>query len=198
MMTSTSTAPKSKSQFPLHISQYPFLCNRLMDQFYSCRRVDQSSNTTATMPRSYNIGNYPFYATSEPEPRDIIPQASPSRPNSMLYSNSPPAPHTTTPSYHASAVSALRSINARPPSPPSPSMGSTHFWPFNNRSPNSSFTRPSAGYFSSTYDGGYSNGYYTYDAGSSSMDRPLPPTRHPNRYNRPKSIELVTPMVGGR
>jgi hypothetical protein len=168
----------------------------------SCRRVDQSSSTTNSMPRSYAFGNYPFYAAGEPEPRDIIPQASPSRPSSMIYNRSPPTPTTPAPgSYHSSAVSALRSINARPPSPPSPLAGGGHFWPFSNRSaatsPSTSYSRPSAAYLSSTYDVGYNQGgYYTYDYGSNGIDRPLP-TRGPSQA-RPKSIELVTPMVGSR
>ncbi|CAI6088812.1 hypothetical protein V2G26_013772 [Clonostachys chloroleuca] len=169
----------------------------------NCRRVDQSSSATSSMPRSYGYGNYPFYSAGEPEPRDIIPQASPSRPSSTIYNHSPPTPTTpATTSYHTSALSALRSIHGRPPSPPSPSAGGSNFWPFNNNrsaatSPSTSYSRPSATYLSSTYDVGYNNGgYYTYDYGSNGMDRPLP-TRRPS-HARPKSIELVTPMVGGR
>ncbi len=177
----------------------------------ACRRVDQSSGSQSTMPRTYSSGNYPFYTAGTPEARDIIPPASPSRPNSMLFSNSPPITPDI-PNYHSSAVSALRSLNlnGRPPSPPSPAASSGgNFWPFGGgrsaaTSPSTSYNRPSAPYLSSTYDtgyssaygaGGYSAGHYHLSSGGlSSMDRPLP-SRTPSEYARPKSIELVTPMV---
>lgn len=155
------------------------------------------------MPRSYLSDHYPMFSPVETESaRDIIPQASPSRPSSMHFSNSPPVTPSGA-SYHGSAISSLRSLTARPPSPPSPTMGQGgNFWPFNNSrsaatSPSTSYTRPSAAYLSSTYDSGYSGGYYTYDVNSGRMDRPLPPSRHPS-HSRPQSIELVTPMVNGR
>lgn len=164
----------------------------------TCRRIDQSSGAQSTMPRSYATGNYPFYSAGSPEPKDIIPQASPSRPTSMHFSSSPPMTPGTT-AYHSSAISALRSLNlnARPPSPPSPTgSGNGHFWPFSGRSaatsPSTSYSRPSAPYLSSTYDAGYGGGYY--DLSSGGMDRPLP-SRNPSGHARPKSIELVTPMV---
>lgn len=154
--------------------------------------------------RHYSSGSsQAYYSAGSPEPRDIIPRASPSRPDSILLHNSPPTtPGTDSyagyyapqqPHYvHTSAVSALRSLNVRPPSPPSPTESSGgSLWPFSRSaatSPSTSYTRPSAGFFSSTFDGGY--GGYTYDAG----DRPLP-SRRPGGSARPKSIELVTPMV---
>ncbi|KAF4976205.1 hypothetical protein FZEAL_7097 [Fusarium zealandicum] len=164
---------------------------------FCCRRVDQTATSqSASSVRHYASVNYPFYSTGNPEPRDIIPRASPSRPSSMLLSSPPTTPGTGAAAYqHTSALSALRSLNARPPSPPSPTGSSSNLWPFSRSaatSPHNSYSRPSAAYFSSTYDGGYygSSGY-TYDG----MDRPLP-SRHPGGYSRPKSIELVTPMVG--
>jgi hypothetical protein len=168
-----------------------------------CRRVDQSSLSKADMPRSYLSEHYPLFLPGETEStRDIVPQASPSRPNSMHFSQSPP-PTPSTASYHGAAISSLRSLTTRPPSPPSPTTGSgPNFWPFTSHrsaatSPSTSYTRPSAMHLSSTYDNGYSGGYYTYDISSGRMDRPLPPSRHPSR-TRPQSIELVTPMVNGR
>jgi hypothetical protein len=50
--------------------------------------------------------------------------------------------------------------------------------------------------FSSTYDGTYySTGGVGGDYYGTSSDRPLP-SRRPTGYSRPKSIELVTPMLG--
>ncbi|OIW33614.1 hypothetical protein CONLIGDRAFT_185240 [Coniochaeta ligniaria NRRL 30616] len=165
-----------------------------------CRAYDQDSTTPASVYPSSHSSNltahYPYYAAGHPEPRDIIPRASPSRPSPSNYSP-PTTPNTAT---HTSAISALRSLTIRPPSPPSPSS-SYHpsIWPFSRSaatSPSNSYTRPASGMFSSTYDGGYyANGYGTsagYD-----MERPLP-SRRPGTYSRPKSIELVTPMIAGR
>lgn len=152
------------------------------------------------MPASPSFSAYPSsgYSPSSADFKDIIPRASPSRPNSMLLSNSPPTAsaygHSSSDYHHTSAVSALRSLNIRPPSPPSPG-GS--IWPFARSaatSPSTSYTRPSAGFFSSTYDSGYAtSGAYTYDA-PGPMDRPLPSV-HRSAHSRPKSIELVTPMI---
>ncbi|PNY27919.1 Uncharacterized protein TCAP_02161 [Tolypocladium capitatum] len=179
----------------------------------TCRRVDQSSSTSShhaapTHLRSYaSSSNYPSYALGNEEPRDIIPRASPSRPTSVHFSSSPPvSPGMTTAAstyhqHHTSAISALRSLNIGPPSPPSPTgSGGGGIWPFGRSvatSPGNSYTRPSAPYLSSTYDGGYyaGAGAYTYDVGPDGPDRPLP-SRHPSAYSRPKSIELVTPVVG--
>lgn len=98
---------------------------------------------------------------------------------------------------HQSAISALKSLSIRSPSPPSP-VGTYHpnIWPFGRSvatSPNNSYSRPSSNMYPSTYDGAYfgANGL-TY---GTSSDRPLP-VRRPGIYSRPKSIELVTPMVG--
>lgn len=178
----------------------------IINQPNSCRRVDQNSTSQSTSSlRTYVSGNYPLYASGHAEPKDIVPRASPSRPSSMTFNSPPATPGTAT--YQTSAISALRSLTVRPPSPPSPTGSSTNLWPFSSRSaatsPTNSYTRPSAGYFSSTYDGGYFGGNgYTYDMGAgagvgagSGMDRPLP-SRQPGGYSRPKSIELVTPMVG--
>ncbi|GAB0141835.1 hypothetical protein EsHS_00002410 [Epichloe bromicola] len=104
--------------------------------------------------------------------------------------------------HHSDALSALRSLTMGPPSPPSPTgSNGGGLWPFSRSiatSPSGSYRRPPSGpHLSSTYDTGYhySAGPYTYDAGSSGLDRPLP-TRHPGAYSRPKSIELLTPVLG--
>ncbi|OAA38075.1 hypothetical protein NOR_06820 [Metarhizium rileyi] len=170
----------------------------------TCRRVDQQkSSSHPSQMRAYSVsGNNSYYSLGKPEPSDIIPRAAPSRPNSMHFSQSPPAsPGTGSGSHHISALSALRSLNIGPPSPPSP-IGSTggSLWPFSRSaatSPASSYRRPSGPYMSSTYETGHyhGTGAYTYDAGSHGLDRPLP-IRHPGAYSRPKSIELVTPVLG--
>ena len=171
----------------------------------SCRRGDQASSSSGLSLRHYSGSNYSFSATaSASEPRDIIPRASPSRPNSMLFGSSPPAtpgssagPYASNSNYHTSALAALRSLSMRPPSPPSPtaSGGSGSIWPFSRsaaNSPASSYSRPSAApFFSATYDGAYS----AYDLGHASADRPLPSRKPSGTTSRPKSIELVTPMV---
>ena len=129
----------------------------------------------------------------------------------MHFSSSPPASpgimtaSTTYHQHHSSAVSALRSLNIGLPSPPSPTGSSgSSIWPFGRSvatSPGNSYTKPSPPYLSSTYDSGYygggggGGGAYTYDVGPGGLDRPLP-SRHPSVYSRPKSIELVTPVVG--
>ncbi|PNP50927.1 hypothetical protein THARTR1_08548 [Trichoderma harzianum] len=167
----------------------------------ACRRVDQNSSSqqAATVHSYYGAvhNSYAHYPGDKSEPRDIVPRASPSRPSSMHFSNSPPASPGTTLNYHTSAMSALRSLNVRPPSPPSPT--GSGIWPFSRSSatsPNNSYTRPStSGFFSSasTYDLGY-GGTYSHEAASGAMDRPLP-SRNPGGSSRPKSIELVIPML---
>ncbi|KAK3942965.1 hypothetical protein QBC46DRAFT_255051 [Diplogelasinospora grovesii] len=155
----------------------------------SCRDDDQTSPSPSTHHVSYAATHYPMYSDAQ-EPRDIIPRASPSRPSSMHFSP-PVTPNAPT---YSSAYSALKSLSIRPPSPPSPT-GTYHssLWPFTRSaatSPSTSYAKPTSGFFSSTYDGTYyANGYGT------SSDRPLPP-RRPGGYSRPKSIELVTPMLG--
>ena len=155
---------------------------------------------TATTPMSPS-GRYPsLHANSYPhysgyaEPRDIIPRASPSRPNSTHIS-----PPTSPSAAHTSAISALRSLSIRPPSPPSPTQTYTaNIWPFARSaatSPSTSYSRPASGLFSSTYDGAYYGAVGGYTMTSPTMDRPLP-SRRPGAYSRPKSIELVTPMMG--
>ncbi|KAH8782745.1 hypothetical protein F5883DRAFT_131115 [Diaporthe sp. PMI_573] len=162
----------------------------------SCRARDHNNVSVSSMtPRSHGHGgrsshNYPFYAAGTPEPKDIIPRASPSRPNSMHLS--PPTSPTST-SHHTSAISALRSLSIRETSPPTPPGSySNGVWPFSSRSnatsPSTSYgTRPTSMY--STYD---SYGYTMASPGTA--DRPLP-SRRPGGYSRPKSIELVTPMT---
>ncbi|GKT88404.1 hypothetical protein Ct61P_06254 [Colletotrichum tofieldiae] len=149
------------------------------------------------------MGNYPFYAIGNPEPRDIVPRASPSRPSSMHFSPPTTPGATTTTSgggQYSSAISALRSLSIRPPSPPSPTSSHPSLWPFtksSTNSPSTSYNRGTSSFFPATYDGGYAANGYAYNYSSSGMDRPLP-TRRPTGpgYSRPKSIELVTPMVG--
>ncbi|PFH58408.1 hypothetical protein XA68_13725 [Ophiocordyceps unilateralis] len=154
----------------------------------TCRRIDQSSTSTGAPPATSRLGDL----AGQPEPRDIIPRATPSRPTSIRLSNSPPGSPGTK-AHHSSAISALRSLNLGPSSPPSPtgSNGGT-IWPFGRSvatSPGTSYTRP---HLPSTLDGGLQSGGYAYDSGP---DRPLPP-RHPSVHSRPKSIELVTPVLG--
>ncbi|KAL3964532.1 hypothetical protein ACCO45_001536 [Purpureocillium lilacinum] len=154
----------------------------------ACRRIDQQSSSSTSQSaaahlRGYNNSSYPLYSSGNPEPKDIIPRAAPSRPTSMHFSSSPPAsPRTAnSSSYYNHHHQTL--------------------WPFGRSvvpSPGNSYTKPSAPYLSSTYDSGYnygSSGAYTYDVTGGAVDRPLP-SRHPSVYSRPKSIELVTPMVG--
>jgi hypothetical protein len=163
----------------------------------SCRRSDQASSTSTyhsyKTSADYSSSRNNSYASDMSEPKDIIPQASPSRPGSMLFASSPPA--TPGNYYHESAVSALRSLSnsRRPPSPPSPT-NTTGFWPFGKNastSPGASHLRPSAAYLSSSnYDGGYYGGPNGVTH-NSPTDRPLP-----SRSSRPKSVELVTPIFG--
>ncbi|KAK7951686.1 uncharacterized protein PG986_007414 [Apiospora aurea] len=64
-------------------------------------------------------------------------------------------------------------------------------------SPSTSYSKPN-NFYSSTYDGGYGMpgyGYRLSSGGAGGLDRPLP-SRKPGTKGRPKSIELVTPMVG--
>lgn len=159
-----------------------------------CRMHDQNSTALSTAPSRYTSSHqatqYPFYS-GPPEPRDIVPRASPSRPSST---------HISPPVTPTSAISALKSLSIRPASPTSP-VGTYHssIWPFSGRSvtttsPNNSYSRPTTTFFSSTYDGTYygTGGSDTY---GTSSDRPLP-SRRPAAYSRPKSIELVTPLLG--
>ncbi|ORY69536.1 uncharacterized protein BCR38DRAFT_87378 [Pseudomassariella vexata] len=165
----------------------------------SCRKHDQhSSATTSSYPplMGYDVlgSGLPFYSAGNPEPRDIIPRASPSRPSSTYFS----PPTTPTSTQYTSAVSALRSLTVRPPSPPSPTIGSS-IWPFTRSaaaSPSTSYTK-ATNFFSSTFDNGYGasgNAYGYTTAPAVTSDRPLPSRKF--TYGRPKSIELVTPMIG--
>lgn len=166
----------------------------------ACRLHDQQSASIGRSHSQVHQSHYPFYAAGNPEPRDIVPRASPSRPNSMHFSP-PTTPGATSGAQYSSAISALRSLSIRPPSPPSPtSSHPSSLWPFTKSSaasPSSSYNRSGNGFFPATYDGGYASTGYAYNYSSSGMDRPLP-TRRPTGpgYSRPKSIELVTPMVG--
>ncbi|KAI1378278.1 hypothetical protein F4677DRAFT_389662 [Hypoxylon crocopeplum] len=159
----------------------------------ACREHDQNASVRSSSShhsvRGHDGfgGHLPFYSAGSSEPRDIIPRASPSR-------WSPPT--TPTNSQYTSAVSALRSLSIRPVSPTSPGS-STAMWPFTRSavtSPSSSYTKPS-NFYSSTYDNGYQVSGYGYNQGGATTDRPLP-SRKPGAYSRPKSIELVTPIVG--
>ncbi|EHK47992.1 uncharacterized protein TrAtP1_000701 [Trichoderma atroviride] len=162
----------------------------------TCRWSDQdSSSQQPSSVHSYFSAAHtaqPNYTLGKPEPRDIVPRASPSRPSSMHFTNSPPATPGSTLNYHTSAMSALRSLNMRPPSPTSPT--GSGIWPFSRSSatsPNNSYTRHSSGH---TYDPGYGSAY-SHEAASGGMERPLPP-RNPgsSSSSRPKSIELLVPM----
>ncbi|KAL2141827.1 hypothetical protein VTI28DRAFT_1914 [Corynascus sepedonium] len=157
-----------------------------------CRMHDLNSSSISTVPSRYTSSHpttqYPFYS-GPPEPRDIIPRASPSRPSPS---------HVSQPVTPASAMAALKSLSIRPASPTSP-VGTYHqgIWPFARSatatSPSNSYSKQTASLFSSTYDGAYYNAGGDYYGTSS--DRPLP-SRRPAAYSRPKSIELVTPMLG--
>ncbi|QUC19470.1 uncharacterized protein UV8b_03711 [Ustilaginoidea virens] len=173
----------------------------------SCRRVDQSSTCKSQSQACKSaLGNHhpyhTYYTTESLEPRDIIPRASPSRPNSIHFSQSPPeSPGTLSTNHHSLALSALRSLTIGPPSPPSPTASNgSGIWPFSRSaatSPAGSYPRPWGACMSSTYDAGhyqYATGAYTHDSGSAGLDRPLP-IRHPGASSRPKSIELVTPVL---
>ncbi|KAI1131579.1 hypothetical protein F5Y10DRAFT_52427 [Nemania abortiva] len=163
----------------------------------ACRKHDQhattSSHSSFTPYGGYHNGSLPYYASGNPEPRDIIPRASPSRPTSNYFS----PPTTPTSSQYTSAVSALRSLSRRPPSPPSPVSLNATIWPFTRSaaaSPSTSYTHP-PNVYPSTYDGGYQTSAYSHiGSGMMTSDRPLP-SRNPPAYSRPKSIELVTPMM---
>ncbi|KAL2259892.1 hypothetical protein VTK26DRAFT_6276 [Humicola hyalothermophila] len=188
---------EERESFP----QYCMICEKQFvpsdDQILycseECRLHDQNSTAIRTTPSRYashQATQYPVYP-GPPEHRDIIPRASPSRPNSTQVS--PPATPT-------SAISALKSLSIQPASPTSP-VGTYHsnLWPLSGRSvtaasPHNSYSRPSATFFSSTYDGVYYSAGGS-DAYGSSSDRPLP-SRRPGSYSRPKSIELVTPLLG--
>ncbi|KAJ2892899.1 uncharacterized protein MKZ38_009221 [Zalerion maritima] len=199
---------------------FPQFCMSCEKQFFpqderilycseNCRRSDQNAPTIpyASSSSSYYgagspapVPNYPYYAAEQPGPRDIVPRASPSRPTSTHFASPPSPPELPHTYHHSSALSALRSLNlnGRPPSPPSPgASGSGGLWPFSSSgrstttSPSSSYTRSNSGFFSSTYDAAYA--YPNYPTGT---DRPLPSRRPGAGYSRPKSIELVTPMIG--
>ncbi|KAL2124314.1 hypothetical protein VTJ04DRAFT_679 [Mycothermus thermophilus] len=172
----------------------------------ACRSKDQDGTILAN-PSRYTSSHqpttpqYPFYS-APPEPRDIIPRASPSRPSST---------HISPPATPTSAISALKSLSIRPASPPttgSPVGGGGYhssLWPFGRSvttttgsangaaKPSSSYARAPAPLYSATYDGTYYG--VNADYYGSSSDRPLP-SRRPAAYSRPKSIELVTPMLG--
>ncbi|KAI1437689.1 hypothetical protein GGR50DRAFT_20339 [Xylaria sp. CBS 124048] len=158
----------------------------------ACRKNDQNATTTSSHLGLGGYGNYlsdspSYYASENLEARDIIPRASPSRPNSTYYQ-----PPTSSGGYqYTSAVSALRSLNIRSPSPPSSVSMNGSIWPFTRSaatSPSSSYTKPDV--YPSTYDGAYHHA----GSGVTTSDRPLP-SRNSPAYSRPKSIALVTPMI---
>jgi len=185
---------------------FPQFCMTCEKQFLSvdegslycsdvCRKHDQSITPSymAALEQECHGSNTSLYTAGEPEPRDIVPRASPSRPSSTYFS--PPATPNTT--QYTSAISALKSLSIRPPSPPSPVSSHSSIWPFTRsaaNSPSTSYTKPS-NFYSSTYDCGYSSGYIYSTASGLGSERPLP-SRKPTGYARPKSIELVTPMIG--
>ncbi|PTD10275.1 hypothetical protein FCULG_00008637 [Fusarium culmorum] len=165
----------------------------------NCRSVDQTASPQpASSVNHYASTNYPFYSAGHPEPKDIIPRASPSRPSSILLGSPPTTPGTGAPTYqHTSAISALRSLNVRPrvlrrlqaaPVTCGPLVAVLRPAP----------TTRTAGLLRLTFHRRYygaGGGAYNYEVTSGGMDRPLP-SRHPSTYSRPKSIELVTPLFG--
>ncbi|KAG5940820.1 hypothetical protein E4U53_007540 [Claviceps sorghi] len=147
----------------------------------------------------YFVGDdHLYHERALAEPRDIIPRASPSQPVPTRPNQSP---DTASTAHYSSALSALRALAIAPTSPPSPAGShSGGLWPFSRSaaaSPSGSDRRPSVPCLSSTYDTSYqySSEAYAYDTGSNGPDRPLP-TRQPSTYSRPKSIELLTPVMG--
>ncbi|KAG5986373.1 hypothetical protein E4U43_005534 [Claviceps pusilla] len=195
---------------------FPQFCMTCEKQFMShdekhlycsetCRRVDQNSTSHALTMETYSMGtDYSYHDKEYAEPRDIIPRASPSRPVSThLNRSSPASPGTTSTAHYSSALSALRSLSIAPSSPPSPtgSHAGGGRWPFSRSvatSPSGSDRRPSVPYLSSTVDTSYQNNAvaYTYDTGANRPDRPLPSRQPGSASSRPKSIELVTPILG--
>ncbi|OTB06911.1 hypothetical protein M426DRAFT_9335 [Hypoxylon sp. CI-4A] len=160
----------------------------------ACREHDQTTSVRISSSHHASRGqdglgaNLPYYLAGNPEPRDIIPRASPSR-------WSPPTTPTNGP--YTNAVSALKSISIRPMSPTSAAANNA-VWPFTRSavtSPSTSYTKPTHNFYSSTYDNGYAVTGYGYAQGGATSDRPLP-SRKPGAYSRPKSIELVTPIIG--
>ncbi|KAI1450794.1 hypothetical protein F5Y02DRAFT_3725 [Annulohypoxylon stygium] len=160
----------------------------------ACRERDQITSVRASSSHHASKGHdgfgasMPYYMAGSSEPRDIIPRASPSR-------WSPPTSPTS--NQYTSAVSALRSLSIRPVSPTSPAGGNA-IWPFTRSavtSPSTSYTKSANNFYSSTYDNGYAVTGYGYGQVGTTSERPLP-TRKPGAYSRPKSIELVTPIVG--
>lgn len=159
---------------------------RVHDHTHSTPAPSKSSSRSYAGPVSYASANYPYYSAEYSESRDIIPRASPSRPSSMHYS--PPAT-----SYNGATLSALRSLSIQDDSPPSPSMaGAYHSYNPSATAHGTSYSSrptPKKGY-SSTYD---NSTYHADYSDVTTHDRPLP--RRATTYSRPKSIELVTPMV---
>ncbi|KAG5915477.1 hypothetical protein E4U42_008048 [Claviceps africana] len=193
---------------------FPQFCMTCEKQFMShderqlycsetCRRLDQNSTSHAFLTDIYSIGDdHLHHDMRHTEPRDIIPRASPSRPISTRANQSPPAsPDTASAAHYSSALSALRSLNIAPASPHSPTgSNSSSLWPFSRSaatSPSESHRRPSVPHLPSTYDTSYqySSGAYAYATSSSGLNRPLP-IRQPSASSRPKSIELLTPVIG--
>ncbi|ROT38332.1 hypothetical protein SODALDRAFT_324706 [Sodiomyces alkalinus F11] len=170
----------------------------------ACRKCDQTSSPIGETRHElygHNSTTHALYAEEIPEHRDIIPRASPSRPDSN-YFHPPLARDNGTSHYHTSAISALRSLNVGASSPPSSSLSAqSSLWPFarsGGTSPSTSYGRVGGSTTScSAYEAGWTaTGHgLPYSSGAGGMDRPLP-TRRPTGYARPKSIELVTPMVG--
>ncbi|PHH56121.1 hypothetical protein CFIMG_003452RAa [Ceratocystis fimbriata CBS 114723] len=194
---------------------FPQFCMTCEKQFFDanerqlycsakCQQSDENSSG-AHMPMDYGRSfRSQSYMPAVNHNRDIIPRASPSRPTSTYFSTSPPiSPQADDYQHqHSSALSALKSLSLHPPSPHSPNESSNGFWPFGSRSnvtsPSTSLHRGThSGFLSSTYDTGAIAGqynsynYYNTSASVGGAERPLPP-RH---GYRPKSIELVTPML---
>lgn len=154
----------------------------------------------AATTTTYSSSHYPFYDVQKPEPRDIIPRAVPSRPNSTYFGSSTVSTDITA---NSGAQRLFSTSSARPQSPPSPTTASSgNLWPFSRSvatSPSGSYSNAddhhsstTAGAYPSTYHVGTTG--YGYAYGYSGMDRPLP-SRQGGAYSRPKSIELVTPMI---
>jgi hypothetical protein len=90
-------------------------------------------------------------------------------------------------------MAALRALSLRPPSPHSPPSSTAWTGYSNSRSaaasPGTSYAAQQSTNYASTYH--YGAGYHL----ATGMDRPLPSRQPGGAYARPKSIELVTPMI---
>jgi hypothetical protein len=166
--------------------------SRKADHLSSCRLYDHPAKGTGAAT-TVNSPHPPFYTRHG----DIIPRGSPCKPSS----STSPQPART----HGSALSALKSLSFNHPGPSSSLSSPDNA---NERTPQAirSFSQtqaadvgrrrtgklPSAK-FSSFHDDAY---YRSGPKGGCDKDDDTPsPTRSPGVYSRPKSLEIVSPMI---